>query len=963
MLLCDRHNSKAVAYYATAHTLRTVVGGQVSTRVAAALSATAQSSARRAANLVKSKRGKNTTRLVGAFLLAATSFVVAPHAAVAETAPTVNPITCTTPTIFVAQGEGNTQLYSESYKTTGAIFTEVGGKWAGNTKTTEYNAIAYRQADNFIYAISLASNNGAELLRIGENGAVQDIGTITGVPTNSQFWNNGAFVGDTYYVMSYMTQTLYSVNLDTLQATAIPLSAKWSPSDFTEIGGYLWGILDETMSRLNPTTGQVDNFPIKGLLGGLVYGAGGGVFTFGNGNFGVSSSDNGVVSQIAIGNATSANPTFTLLSQISGPTSQKNDGTACVPNPSYVDLSITKSAPATVGPNGTITWTIEVTNNGPAAASGFVVDDVVNSSVTNVAASGAFCTVSGGSSVQCVGGILASGAKQTITITGTAPAAEGCINNSAKVLGNEEDLVPGNNVSQTVTTCVSATPAMSIEKTVSPTTVKAVGDTVTYKFRVANTGGVNLDSFKVNETTFSGTGSMSAVDCGGVTALATGAAVDCTATYAVTQADIDAGRVTNTATASGTSGSRKVTSDPSSAVVNVTAAPGVSVTKTVSPTSVVAVGDSVTYTFHVENTGNVALTDVAVSEAEFTGTGTLSPIDCGGVTSLAAGTSVDCTATYAMTQADIAAGKVTNTAKATANGGGTPVTSQPSGAEVTVTAAPSLTLEKTVSPMTVKAAGDSVTYKFHVTNTGNVTLTEAGVLELAFSGTGTMSVIDCGGVETLAAGASLDCTATYAMTQADIDAGGVANVAVAGGMNGEDPVLSATSQAVVTATQTPGLSVVKSVSPSSVAKVGDTVTYKFHVTNTGNVTMTGVKVNETEFTGTGTLSPVDCGGKTTVEVGTSMDCTATYVVTQADLTAGMVANTATVTGNNGNTPVTSVPSNVVLPFTLVAAEKIVVEPQTLAKTGSEVPVGLGIAGAAAIALGAAALVLGKRRRA
>ncbi|MEZ5191695.1 MAG: hypothetical protein R2734_03700 [Nocardioides sp.] len=70
---------------------------------------------------------------------------------------------------------------------------------------------------------------------------------------------------------------------------------------------------------------------------------------------------------------------------------------------------------------------------------------------------------------------------------------------------------------------------------------------------------------------------------------------------------------------------------------------------------------------------------------------------------------------------------------------------------------------------------------------------------------------------------------------------------------------------------------------------GDTISYSLVVTNTGNVTLTGVTVTDP------TVGPVSCP-VTTLAPGVSVTCTATYTLTQADVDAGHVANTATATG-------------------------------------------------------------------
>ena len=209
----------------------------------------------------------------------------------------------------------------------------------------------------------------------------------------------------------------------------------------------------------------------------------------------------------------------------------------------------------------------------------------------------------------------------------------------------------------------------------------------------------------------------------------------CTATYTVTQADVNAGAVTNTATATGTPPTGPaVTSPPSTAVFTSVAGPALTMVKSADPTSVGTAGDVVTYSFLVTNTGNVDLTGITVMDTTFTGTGTPPVISCP-ATTLAPGATTTCTATYTVTQADVNAGAVTNTATAT----GTPptgpaVTSPPVDRVRDIPSGPALTVVKSVDPTSVGAAGDVVTYSFLVTNTGNVDLTAVTVTDVFRAG-------------------------------------------------------------------------------------------------------------------------------------------------------------------------------------------------------------------------------------
>src|SRR5438309_947143 len=77
------------------------------------------------------------------------------------------------------------------------------------------------------------------------------------------------------------------------------------------------------------------------------------------------------------------------------------------------------------------------------------------------------------------------------------------------------------------------------------------------------------------------------------------------------------------------------------------------------------------------------------------------------------------------------------------------------------------------------------------------------------------------------------------MTQGDLDAGAVTNVAAAHGSFNNAAVDSATGTLTITASQSPSLSIDKSSTATTYAAVGDVLPYSYLVTNTGNVTVAG----------------------------------------------------------------------------------------------------------------------------
>ena len=87
-----------------------------------------------------------------------------------------------------------------------------------------------------------------------------------------------------------------------------------------------------------------------------------------------------------------------------------------------------------------------------------------------------------------------------------------------------------------------------------------------------------------------------------------------------------------------------------------------------------------------------------------------------------------------------------------------------------------MTIDKVADVQTYTQVGQVITYTFTVTNTGNQTLFNLNVSD-PLPG---LSAISCPGgnpIASLAPGASVQCTATYTITQADIDTGSVTNVA------------------------------------------------------------------------------------------------------------------------------------------------------------------------------------------
>ncbi len=169
----------------------------------------------------------------------------------------------------------------------------------------------------------------------------------------------------------------------------------------------------------------------------------------------------------------------------------------------------------------------------------------------------------------------------------------------------------------------------------------------------------------------------------------------------------------------------------SSAVTVDAAAPAISLVETeaqASPTVITGVGQVIQYDFVATNTGNTTIDNLAVSDTESSS----HPVSCP-VTLLDAGASVTCTGTYVVTKADIANGRVSNSATATASvpATGTTVSSNATTLTVPITS-------QTIPPSPVRLVTDPPSPVRLVTGPPNplASRTDALPLGLAIAGIG-----------------------------------------------------------------------------------------------------------------------------------------------------------------------------------------------------------------------------------
>ena len=314
---------------------------------------------------------------------------------------------------------------------------------------------------------------------------------------------------------------------------------------------------------------------------------------------------------------------------------------------------LTASSGGLTRPGDTLQYTVTANNTGGTLSSNSVVTDAIPANTTYVPGSlvvsgvavtdaadsdvGEFAagTVTGrvgAGATSTTGGTIAAGASTTMTFKVTVNAgttAGTIISNTANATYQWAPAATTyTSTTNTLTTAV-ATTGITVAKSVSGTTdvngdgKLNAGDKIAYSFLVTDTGSTALTGVGVND-------SKATVSCPSST-LASGASETCTATYTVTQADVDSGSVVNTATATGTPplGASAITSAPSTATKPLDQTATLTLAKSGATADTngdgkLDVGDKITYSYLVTNTGSVTLNPIGISDAH----SGLSAINC-----------------------------------------------------------------------------------------------------------------------------------------------------------------------------------------------------------------------------------------------------------------------------------------------------------------------------------------------
>ena len=575
-----------------------------------------------------------------------------------------------------------------------------------------------------------------------------------------------------------------------------------------------------------------------------------------------------------------------------------NDQSGVTVNGQQADIQVMKTVD-NANPNvgDTVTFTITTTNLGLSAATGVQVTDLLPAGLTfvsDIASVGTYNNISG---VWNIGGLSASGAGATATLTIMATVNQtGNITNTATKTAEDQPDPNTLNDSSSVSLNGNALADLSVTKSGPPSVTP--GNNVSYTITVTNNGPSDAQAVQLTDPTPAGLTFVSATaPCAGgfpctLGTVTNGQVVTTTVVYTVPANYAGLNPIVNTATVSSTTPDPTSANNSSSANTNV--GPGnadLAIVKS-APASVNA-GASITYTLLISNSGPspadgatyadavpVGITGVAANCGSPTGGATCAAPSVSGnnvtgtVLNLPSGGSVTITITGV---APAIATTLTNTATvsppATVTDPNT--NNNQSSTNTTVVVAPviaDLALTKT-GPAAV-APGINVTYTITVTNNGPSDAQAVQVSDPTPTGlTFVSAMAPCAGgfpctLGTVTNGQVVTFTVTYAVPANYAGANPIVNTAtVSSTTSDSNPNNNTGSASTSVSALSADLRVLKT-GPATVA-AGSNIAYTISVTNNGPDSATNTIVTDPAPAGLTFVSAgAPCGAGFPCNIGT-----------------------------------------------------------------------------------------------
>ncbi len=477
---------------------------------------------------------------------------------------------------------------------------------------------------------------------------------------------------------------------------------------------------------------------------------------------------------------------------------------------------------------------------------------------------------------------------------------------------------------------------LNISGNVSEGTVTKAGDVISYQIKVTNSGGLPIYSpISVNDPLVTLAGPVESLNTNEI--LEIGEYWIYYGNYTVTQEDLNSngggdGFINNTATVD----CNQLDPKTDSADVLITQSPDYTIDKIVTDvdgkgpeSNVTSAGNVISYQINVNNTGNVDISNVTVTDPllwNLTGpTGDNSPIGI-----LDVGENWTFTGTYTVLQSDLNSngdsnGFINNTATVDS----AQLDKKTDSADVLITQSPDYTIDKIVTDVdgkgpegNVTSAGDIISYQVNVTNNGNIDLNNVSVSDSLINLTGpieskhryfltqskqTLQFPQKEGDGILEVGETWTYSGTYNVTQVDLNNNGEGDGFINNTATVDcDQLDPENDSAEVPVEQNLDYCLSKAVievdngGDCIVDDAGDIIRYRITVKNEGNVDLTGISVSDSLITLTEpTGDAIDPG---VLNVGEIWKLYGNYTVTQRDINKngggdGDIDNTANVSCN------------------------------------------------------------------
>lgn len=537
-------------------------------------------------------------------------------------------------------------------------------------------------------------------------------------------------------------------------------------------------------------------------------------------------------------------------------------------------LLLVKNAPQYVKLGDNLTYTISLTNDGEVPLTNVIITDTIPTGTSYVSSSGATFISQVGQVITLQVNSIPINATVNVSITvkvNTLPADPYTItNNISAVFTVDGQAKPP--VTDTATTTVVQGDIDVVKGTVGNISNAQVGDTVTYKVDVTNTGNVPVTLTNLSDVIQpGGYTNPNAINMPLNTVLQPGQTT--TITYDVLITAVPPGqnpKIDNTVTVDFNYlvGQQTVIGQKQDSYSVNIQTPGASATKNVDKTSA-AIGDIITYTVDITNTGTVNINSITFTDLIPSGTSYVAnslsvtsnvpivinviqttPQIIVDVTGQLKPVTDIITIKFSVLVNSIISNPITNQGtvdfnyRVDPNG---PVITETVDTNVVETNIASLIVDKTAP--TVVELGQNLTYTIALTNNGEVPLTNVKLVDTLPAGTSYVSVSGASFVSLVGQVLTLQVNAIPIGNTVNVNITAKVNnlpsapyvltnnVSAIYTVNGVEkpPVIDTASTNVVEGNINVNKSTVGNI---TYAKVGDTVTYNVDITNTGNVPVT-----------------------------------------------------------------------------------------------------------------------------